>query len=44
MTFPLPSTVTFLPLLGAFLILFLSGGDDVDGHRNARWISGALPN
>ena len=39
MTFPLLSTVTFLPLAGALLILLLSGGDDVDGHRNARWIA-----
>ena len=39
MSFPLLSTVTFLPLAGAILILFLSGGDDVDGHRNARWIA-----
>jgi NADH-quinone oxidoreductase subunit M len=39
MTFPLLSVVTFLPLAGAVLILLLSGGDDVDGHRNARWIA-----
>ncbi len=39
MTWPLLSVVTFLPLVGALLVMGLSGGDDVDGARNARWIA-----
>jgi NADH-quinone oxidoreductase subunit M len=35
---PILSTVTFLPLLGATLLLFLRG-DDADSRRNARWIA-----
>ncbi|MDX2265604.1 MAG: NADH-quinone oxidoreductase subunit M [Hyphomicrobiales bacterium] len=35
---PILSTVTFLPLLGAALILALRG-DDADSRRNARWIA-----
>ena len=36
---PLLSLTTFLPLVGAVLIAFLSGGNDEDGNRNARWIA-----
>jgi NADH-quinone oxidoreductase subunit M len=35
---PILSTITFLPLLGALLILILRG-DDEAAHRNARWIA-----
>ncbi len=35
---PILSTVTFLPLLGAALIMMLRG-DDADSRRNARWIA-----
>ncbi len=35
---PILSTVTFLPLLGAALIMLLRG-DDADSRRNARWIA-----
>ena len=36
---PLLSLVTFLPLVGAVMVAFLSGGDDPAGRRNARWIA-----
>ncbi len=34
---PILSTVTFLPLLGAVLIMLTVRGDDKDARRNARW-------
>jgi NADH-quinone oxidoreductase subunit M len=39
MHWPLLSVTTFLPLVGAFLIMVLVGGEDADGRRNARYIA-----
>ena len=36
---PWLSLVTFLPLVGALLILLLVRGDDASAQRNARWIA-----
>ena len=36
---PILSLVTFLPLVGALLIMLMAGGDDEAGRRNARWIA-----
>ncbi|MEZ5773780.1 MAG: NADH-quinone oxidoreductase subunit M [Hyphomicrobiaceae bacterium] len=36
---PILSTVTFLPLFGAALILLIVRGDDDDARRNARWVA-----
>ena len=39
LSFPLLSLVTFLPLVGAVLVAFMSGRDDEAGRRNARHIA-----
>ena len=36
---PILSLITFLPLVGAVLIMLMAGGDDEAGRRNARWIA-----
>ena len=36
---PILSLVTFLPLVGALLIMLMAGGDDEAGRRNSRWIA-----
>ncbi len=36
---PILSLVTFLPLVGALLIMLMAGGDDEAGRCNARWIA-----
>ena len=37
-TWPILSVVTFLPVVGAFL-MYISRGDDEAARRNSRWIA-----
>ena len=37
-TWPILSVVTFLPVVGAFLI-YVSRGEDEAARRNSRWIA-----
>ncbi|HYS50103.1 MAG TPA: NADH-quinone oxidoreductase subunit M [Xanthobacteraceae bacterium] len=39
MSWPILSVTTFLPLLGALLIIVMVRGDEEAGTRNARWIA-----
>jgi NADH-quinone oxidoreductase subunit M len=39
MSWPILSVTTFLPVLGALLIVIMVRGDDPAGTRNARWIA-----
>ena len=39
MSWPILSVTTFLPLLGAALIVIMVRGGDEAGTRNARWIA-----
>lgn len=36
---PILSVVTFLPLVGALLIILMIHGDDEVAQRNARWVA-----
>jgi NADH-quinone oxidoreductase subunit M len=38
-TWPILSLVTFLPLVGALLMILIVRGDDEAARRNARWIA-----